>query len=206
MKALLVVDIQNDFLSGGALGVPDSDRIIPLINRLMGRFDLVVASQDCHPRNHCSLASNHPGRRPGETVMIAGQPQVLWPDHCIEGSCGFQLADKLDKNRIKQIFRKGASSQYDSYSCFFDNGHVNSTGMADYLEDAGVKEVYIVGLAIDYCVKYSAIDAVNYGFDTYVIIDACRGINLVPGDLQQAITAMVAAGVKIITADMILDA
>ena len=172
----------------------------------MGRFELVVASQDCHPRNHCSLASNHPGKRPGETVEINGGRQIIWPDLCIEGTPGFELAERLDKSRIRQVFRKGTCPEYDSYSCFFDNGHLHATGMADYLEAAGIKEVYLAGLATDYCIKYSAIDAVQYGFDTYVILDACRGINLVPGDLQQAITAMVAAGVKIITAEMILEA
>ncbi len=205
MRALVIVDLQNDFMPEGALGVPEADRIVPLINRLIGKFDIVVASQDYHPCNHCSLISNHPGRRVRESVVINGLSQIIWPDHCIEGTYGSRLVEKLDQSRLARVFHKGTHPEYDSYSCFFDNGHFYSTGLDDFLRQAGADQIYLCGLTIDYCVKYSAIDAVACGFDTYVILDACRGIDMIPGDLHNAITEMVAAGVRIITADTFLE-
>jgi len=204
MNALIIVDLQNDFLENGALAVQDSSRIVLLINRMMRKFDLVVASRDCHPRNHCSLASNHPGKRPGDVIVINGCEQVLWPDHCLIDTPGADLTPLLNQALIRKQFVKGERIDCDCYSCFRDNDHRHATGMAAYLHEAGVTEVYLAGLALDYCVKSSALDAIAEGFATYVIIDACRGINMVRGDVERAITTMVTAGVAIITAEMVM--
>ncbi|WP_310393495.1 bifunctional nicotinamidase/pyrazinamidase [Hymenobacter sp.] len=189
MKALLLIDIQNDFLPGGRLAVPEGDAIIPLVNALQPRFDLVVATQDWHPAGHQSFASSHAGRRPFEQIDLHGLPQVLWPDHCTQASAGAELAAALHPERIEAIFRKGTNPEIDSYSAFFDNGHRKSTGLADYLRGRGVTQVYVAGLAGDYCVYYSALDALAAGFATTVIEDATRaisgeGFDLAKADLQ----------------------
>ncbi|MBD2722669.1 bifunctional nicotinamidase/pyrazinamidase [Hymenobacter armeniacus] len=178
MKALLLIDIQTDFLPGGRLAVPDGDAIIPLVNTLQPQFELVVASQDWHPAGHQSFASSHPGRSQFEQIDLHGLPQVLWPDHCTQASAGADLAPALRSERIEAIFRKGTSVEIDSYSAFFDNGHRKSTGLADYLRGRGVTEVYLAGLAGDYCVYYSALDALAAGFATTVITDATRAISV----------------------------
>lgn len=178
MKALLIIDIQNDFLPGGALPVPGGDEIIPLINMLQARFDLVVATQDWHPPDHKSFASNHPGRSVFEVIDWMEGKQVLWPDHCIQGTHGAAFAAQLNLNRAETIFRKGMSPEIDSYSGFYDNGHLRSTGLASYLKGKNVNSVYIAGLASDYCVYFTAKDALTEGFDTYVIEDATRSIDL----------------------------
>ena len=198
MKVLLIVDIQNDFLPGGALEVGHGDAIIPIVNRILGNFDLVVATQDWHPPNHKSFASNHENRKPGEIVKLNDLDQVLWPDHCIQGTPGSLLSDRLDTNGINRIFVKGTDPTIDSYSGFFDNGHLKSTGLGDYLKANNVDEVYIVGLATDYCVKYTALDSLEEGFETYVIADGTRAVNLQPDDYDRAIKEMTEAGVKII--------
>ncbi|KAA9339332.1 bifunctional nicotinamidase/pyrazinamidase [Hymenobacter busanensis] len=177
MKALLLIDIQNDFVPGGALAVPAGDAVIPLANELQARFDLVVATQDWHPPGHHSFASSHPGRNLFETIDLDGLPQVLWPDHCVQGSAGAELHPALRQERIEAIFRKGTTPVIDSYSGFFDNGHRKSTGLADYLRGKGVRQVYVAGLAGDYCVYFSAKDALAEGFDTYLIADATRAID-----------------------------
>ena len=177
MNALLLIDIQNDFLPGGRLAVPDGDAIIPLINKLQPQFDLVVATQDWHPAGHQSFASSHAGRSQFEQIDLHGLPQVLWPDHCTQASTGAELAPTLHTELVEAIFRKGTNLEIDSYSAFFDNGHRKSTGLADYLRGRGVTQVFIAGLAGDYCVYYSALDALAAGFTTSVITDATRAIS-----------------------------
>ncbi|TGE29206.1 bifunctional nicotinamidase/pyrazinamidase [Hymenobacter metallicola] len=177
MKALLLIDIQPDFLPGGSLAVPEGDAVVPLANALQPHFDLVVATQDWHPQNHKSFAANHAGRQPFEQIDLHGLPQVLWPVHCVQGSAGAALAESLDANRIETIFRKGTDPEIDSYSGFYDNGHRKATGLADYLRGKGVQQVYVAGLAADYCVYFTAKDALQEGFDTYLIEDATRPIS-----------------------------
>jgi len=177
MRALLLIDIQNDFLPGGRLAVPAGNEIIPLVNELQPQFDLVVATQDWHPAGHQSFASSHAGRAHFDQIDLHGLPQVLWPDHCTQASDGAALAPALHTERIEAIFRKGMNPEIDSYSAFFDNGHRKSTGLADYLRGRGVTEVVVAGLAADYCVYYSALDALAAGFATTVITDATRAIS-----------------------------
>ena len=202
MKALIIVDLQNDFCPGGALAVNDGDKIIPIINKLLPKFDLIVATQDWHPKNHKSFASNH-GKKIGEVIDLNGLNQILWPDHCVQGSKGAEFVFTLDAKRIDRIFQKGTDPEIDSYSGFFDNGHKKRTGLDDYLRKKGVDEVYIVGLATDYCVKFTALDAVELGFKTYLIQDACRGVNLNNHDSDEAIQGMKTKGVGIISSDIL---
>ncbi|MCB2379016.1 bifunctional nicotinamidase/pyrazinamidase [Hymenobacter sp. BT635] len=190
MKALLLIDIQPDFIPGGALAVPEGDAIVPLANALQPHFDLVVATQDWHPPQHKSFAASHPGRQPFEEIDLNGLRQVLWPVHCVQGSAGAGLAEGLDTNRIETIFRKGTDPEIDSYSGFYDNGHRKSTGLAEYLRGKGIRQVYVAGLAADYCVYFTAKDALQAGFDTFLIEDATRpispeGFELAKADLQQ---------------------
>jgi len=187
MKALVVVDLQNDFCPGGALAVPEGDRIIPVVNRLQERFDLVVATQDWHPPEHQSFAANHPGRRPGERIVLGGLEQILWPVHCVQGTPGADFHPAWDRSRVARVFHKGADPEIDSYSGLFDNGHRRSTGLGEYLREQGVDEICLCGLATDYCVKYSALDALAMGFGVRVIEDACRGVELEPGDCRRAL-------------------
>jgi nicotinamidase/pyrazinamidase len=177
MKALLLIDIQNDFLPGGRLAVAEGDAIISLVNDLQPKFELVVATQDWHPAGHQSFASSHTGRAQFDEIDLHGLPQVLWPDHCTQASDGAALAPALQTERIEAIFRKGMNPEIDSYSAFFDNGHRKSTGLADYLRGRGVTEVYIAGLAADYCVYFSAKDALAAGFAATIIEDATRAIS-----------------------------
>ncbi len=177
MKALLLIDIQNDFLPGGSLAVPDGDQIIPLVNKVQTSFDLVVATQDWHPLTHKSFASSHKGKAVFEQIELGGLPQVLWPDHCVQGTNGAELSTAVDWRKTEAIFRKGTNSEIDSYSGFYDNGHLKSTGLADYLKGRGVTAVYLAGLAGDYCVYFTAKDALAEGLATYVIEDATRAIN-----------------------------
>jgi len=198
MNALILVDLQNDFCPGGALAVPEGDQIMPLVNRLLDHFDLGVATQDWHPAEHGSFAANHAGKKPGDSIVLAGLPQILWPVHCVQNTPGAELHPSLDRATLAKIFRKGIDPNVDSYSGFFDNGHRNSTGLGDYLKQQGVDSVYVCGLATDYCVKYTALDAVELGFKTYLIEDASRGVDLRPGDVQKAIQEMRGKGIVII--------
>ena len=177
MKALLLIDVQPDFMPGGRLPVTGGDQILPLLNQLQARFDLVVATQDWHPAGHHSFASSHPGHAPFEQIYLHGLPQVLWPDHCVQGTPGAALHPDLSTDRVEAIFRKGTDPEIDSYSGFFDNGHLKSTGLADYLRGRGITAVYVVGLAGDYCVSFSAKDALKEGFATFLIEDATRAID-----------------------------
>jgi len=203
MKALILVDIQYDFCPGGALAVPDGNAVVPPANRLQKKFGLVVATQDWHPRGHGSFASTH-GKPTYEVVSIHGAPQTLWPDHCVQGTHGAELVAALDRGRIVRVFQKGTDPAIDSYSGFLDADHRNSTGLADYLREHAVADVYVAGLATDYCVKYTALDAVKFGFRTHVVEDACRGVNLQPGDSEAALREMRAAGVRIVSSGGIL--
>jgi nicotinamidase/pyrazinamidase len=198
MKTLILVDIQNDFLPGGALAVPRGDEVIPVANRVQTRFDLVVATQDWHPARHGSFASRHPGRKPGELAELGGLPQVLWPDHCVQGSPGAAFAAGLEMNRVEAIFRKGTDPAIDSYSGFFDNGHRKSTGLGDYLEGRGADELFVLGLATDYCVKFTALDARQLGFRTFLVEDGSRGVELQAGDVGRAVAQMREAGVHLV--------
>ncbi|MGF1636410.1 MAG: bifunctional nicotinamidase/pyrazinamidase [Cyclobacteriaceae bacterium] len=197
-KALIIVDVQNDFLPGGALAVDDGDAIIPVINRIQKEFDIIAATQDWHPSNHGSFAVNHPGKNPGDTIELAGLPQILWPVHCVQDSDGAAFDVRLDTSRIKRVFRKGTDNEIDSYSGFFDNGHRKDTGLADWLKEQSVDTVYIAGLAADYCVKFTALDAVDVGFKTYLYKNATKAVNLQPDDFDKAIHEMVAAGVQMV--------
>jgi len=197
MKALILVDIQNDFVPGGALPVPEGDRIIPLVNALQSKFDLVIATQDWHPRNHGSFTANHPNKKPGDQINLNGLPQILWPVHCVQNAPGAALVPALDTRRISRIFQKGTDPGIDSYSALFDNGHLKATGLGEFLKQRGVTDVFLAGLATDYCVKFTALDAIQLGFKTHVIEDACRGVNLKPDDVAMAIEEMKAAGVQI---------
>jgi nicotinamidase/pyrazinamidase len=203
MKALILVDVQYDFCPGGSLAVPQGDEVIPIANRLQKAFDLIVATQDWHPRGHGSFASTH-GKPLYEVISINGSPQTLWPDHCIQGTHGAELMAAVDRSRIARIFQKGTDPRIDSYSGFLDADHRNSTGLADFLREHHVTRVYIAGLATDYCVKYTALDAVQLGFEAYVVADACRGVDLKKDDSAAAFRAMEAAGVKIVRSSAIL--
>jgi nicotinamidase/pyrazinamidase len=197
-SALILVDLQNDFVTGGALAVPDGAAVVPLANQLAPKFDLVVATQDWHPADHQSFAANHVGLRVGESFELHGRPQIAWPVHCVQGTLGAELIADLNRNLIHHVIRKGEDPTIDSYSGFFDNGGVRATGMEQYLRDHGVTTVFIMGLATDYCVKFTALDAAKIGFATRLILEGCRGVELQPGDCQQALDQMRAAGVEII--------
>jgi nicotinamidase/pyrazinamidase len=197
MRTLILVDIQNDFVPGGALPVPEGDQVVPVVNRIQLRFDLVVATQDWHPPSHGSFAANHPGKKPGDVIDLNGLRQILWPVHCVQNTPGAAFVAGLDTHRITKIFQKGTDAGIDSYSGFFDNGHRKATGLGDFLKQSNVAEVFIAGLATDYCVKFTALDAVQLGFKTHLIEDACRGINLKLDDVSQAIKDMERAGVHI---------
>ena len=191
--ALLVIDVQNDFCSGGALAVPDGDAIVPLINRLAAKFATVVITQDWHPANHISFAANHPGRQPFETTSLPYGEQVLWPTHCVMASHGAALHPNLTIPHASLILRKGLHRQVDSYSAFLEADRTTKTGLDGYLTSRCITALYLCGLATDYCVAWSAEDARTFGFKTTVIEDACRAIDL-NGSLAAAWARMGAAG------------
>jgi len=205
MNALIIVDVQYDFLPGGALEVKDGDQIIPIINSLQVHFDHVVATQDWHPLHHKSFAVNHGDRNPGEVVDLNGMDQILWPVHCVQGTRGASFSDELSKERIERVIVKGTNPEIDSYSGFFDNGKLQSTDMENYLKSRSIDQVYVVGLATDYCVKFTALDAVELGFDTWVISDATRAVNLSPNDFEESLEELRNAGVKVIKSKSLRD-
>jgi nicotinamidase/pyrazinamidase len=202
-RALILVDIQPDFMPGGALAVPEGDAILPAVRSLIDRHDLVVATQDWHPREHGSFAVNHLGRSPGEMIDLHGLAQVLWPVHCVQDSPGAALSEGLadKRERIAEVFRKGTDPSVDSYSGFFDNGRRNATGMGEWLSARGVDTVTVVGLATDYCVKFTALDAIDLGFTTTVVQDACRAVNLSEGDGERALSEIRAAGGHVVASE-----
>jgi len=198
MKTLLLIDLQNDFMPGGALAVPDADEVIPIVNELMPQFELIVATQDWHPAEHGSFAANHPSRNVFEQIDLDGLPQTLWPVHCVQHTGGALVTPGLDTRRIARVFTKGMNPCIDSYSGFYDNGHRASTGMSEWLKGQGVRELSIAGVATDYCVKFTVLDALNEGFRVNLIAQACRGVNLQAGDVGRALTEMQAAGAVIL--------
>jgi nicotinamidase/pyrazinamidase len=198
VRALLVVDVQNDFMPFGALPVADGDAVVAVANALMPHFELVIASQDWHPAGHASFASNHAGCSVGDVVEVAGSPQVLWPDHCVQDAPGASFHSGLDVGAIDHVVRKGTDSIIDSYSAFFDNNHAKDTGLATYLCEHQVDEVWIMGLATDYCVKFTALDGRGEGFDIIVVEDGCRAVNLSPGDGADALAEMRDAGCRVV--------
>lgn len=191
MIALLLIDIQNDFMPEGKLPVRHGNEIIPLINEIVHYpFDLIIASKDWHPAEHLSFANNHEGKQPGDHINLGGLDQILWPAHCVQSTNGAEFAPGWDSTEVDKVIYKGTDSLIDSYSAFFDNGHRKSTGLEEYLKAKNVKDVFIAGLATDYCVKYSVLDALQFGFQPYVIIDACQGVELDSGDIERAIFIM----------------
>ena len=203
MNALILVDQQYDFMPGGALAVAGGDLVVPVANDLMPHFDLVVATQDWHPADHLSFASQQARKEVGEVMQLAGQEQVLWPDHCIAESQGADLHAGLKMAGIDRVVRKGTDRRIDSYSGFFDNGHQKATGLGEFLAQQGVAEVYVMGLATDYCVKFTALDALSLGLKTTLIIDGCRGVELHKGDIQTALDELRSAGVQFTTSQEI---
>lgn len=210
MNALIVVDVQNDFTPAldqskpdGALAVKDGNAVVPIINQLMPRFDLVAATQDWHPPDHKSFASQHPGREVFEIIEWQGLEQVLWPDHCVQETRGAEFVPGLDTSRFDRVFRKGTDRDIDSYSGFFDNGHRKATGLAEYLREKGVNDVYVAGIATDVCVKFTVLDACQLGFSTHLIADACRGVEMNPGDVDRAIDQMRQAGATVTSSDRV---
>lgn len=197
-SALLLVDLQNDFVEGGALAVPGGRQVIPVAQYWMTRFPLVVATQDWHPANHQSFATQHPGLKIGDAFNLHGLTQIAWPDHCVQGTSGAELVAALDRTLIHQIVQKGQDPTIDSYSGFFDNDHRRATGLEALLRAKNVDTVFVMGLATDYCVKFTALDAVQLGFTTYLIEPGCRGVELQPGACQRAVQEMQSAGVVLV--------
>lgn len=197
MHALLIIDIQYDFLPGGALAVGEGDTIIPVINHIQGDYDLVVATQDWHPAGHHSFASAHSEHQVFDTIDLHGLAQLLWPDHCVQGTAGASLSDQLDMHRVEAIFRKGTDPTIDSYSGFFDNGKRKRTGLAGYLHDRGVTVISVCGLAADYCVYFTAMDALQLGFETRILENAVRAIDA--SAYQEKREAFVRQGGRLVT-------
>ncbi len=204
MSTLIVVDLQRDFLPGGALAVPRGDEVVAVANAVMDRFTRVVATQDWHPAGHGSFAANQPGRAPGEVIELGGVAQVLWPVHCVQDTPGAAFAAGLQVEGITRVFVKGTDPGVDSYSGFFDNDRRSATGLGDYLREVGETEVVVLGLATDYCVKATALDARRLGLRVQLIVDACRAVDLRPGDGERALAEMQAAGVELITSAALL--
>jgi nicotinamidase/pyrazinamidase len=203
MDALIIVDIQNDFLPGGALAVKEGEKVVPVISKLLDLpFNLKIASKDWHPPDHGSFASTHK-KKPGDKVILNGLEQILWPDHCIQGTFGSDFPKEIDRDKFDKIFYKGIEKNIDSYSTFFDNGHLKSTGLDDFLKSKNVTKLYVAGLATDYCVKYSILDASKLGYEIYVVEDGCRGVNLKPTDSQEALDE-IRKYAKVIQSDQIL--
>ncbi len=204
-RALILVDLQNDFVPDGALPVAEGDAVIPVANRVQQAFDLIVASRDWHPRDHGSFAANHPGKKVGDVIDLNGLPQILWPVHCVQETRGAEFVPGLDTSRIDRVFLKGTDREIDSYSAFFDNGHRRSTGLGDYLKERGVRDVYVCGLATDYCVNFTALDACKLGFNVHLIEDASRGVNLKPDDSDKALEGIRRAGGQVIRSESLDD-
>ena len=197
--ALLIVDVQNDFLAGGALEVTDGDAIIPIINKLQYKFDTIITTQDWHPGDHKSFASQHKKNSVGDIVNLNGIKQYLWPDHCVENTYGSEIALKLNQSKIEKVIQKGNNPEIDSYSGFFENDKKTKTELDDYLKQHEIDTIYICGLATDYCVKFTANDSSTLGYKTYLIEDACRGVNISPIDSELAISEMKQSGVTVIS-------
>lgn len=205
-RALILVDIQKDFMPDGSLPVPDGYAVVPVANELQPLFDVVVASKDWHPEGHVSFASAHEGQEQFEQITLPdGLTQMMWPDHCIQNTDGAEFVDGLDTSRVQKVFHKGIDPSLDSYSAFFDNGHKRATGLGDWLKERGVDEVYLVGVATDVCVRYTALDAAReLGFDTHVVEEGVRGVDQPEGELDRAIAEMKDAGVRFVSKDEVV--
>ena len=204
MKALLIIDVQNDFIPGGTLAVKEGDQVVPIINELQQKFDFIVGTQDWHPLNHGSFAANHPKKKVGEFIDLNGVQQILWPVHCVQGTKGAQFHPDLKTDKWKAVFQKGTNPMVDSYSGFFDNNRMGDTGLSTYLKENGVREVYVCGLATDYCVKFTVLDAISEGFKTTLIADATRAVNIQDHDGLNAVKEMSEAGAKVVLTEEIL--
>lgn len=204
MKALIIVDIQNDFIPGGALAVKEGDQVVPIINELQQKFDFIVATQDWHPADHGSFAANHSNKKIGEFIDLNGLQQILWPVHCVQETTGAEFHPDLKTEKWKAVFKKGTNPKVDSYSGFFDNNRMGDTGLSAFLNENGIEEVFVCGLATDYCVKFTVLDAISEGFKTTLIADATRAVNLQENDDLKAIKEMSASGAKVVLADEIL--
>ncbi|MCS7469479.1 bifunctional nicotinamidase/pyrazinamidase [Stieleria sp. ICT_E10.1] len=200
-RGLLLVDLQNDFVQGGALEVPGGLEVIDVANTLIPKFGWVVATQDWHPADHQSFASQHAGLAIGDQFLLDGIPQIAWPDHCIEHTRGAEFVASLNQNRIDHVVRKGTQRLIDSYSAFYDNGHQHSTGLADDLRGHGIEHVFAMGLATDYCVRATVLDAIREGFRVTLVVDGCRGVELQPGDIERSLEEMRDAGAELIRSD-----
>jgi len=199
MRALILIDLQNDFMPGGALAVPEGDEVVPVANRLADRFDLVVASQDWHPAGHGSFASSHPGKKPLEEIHLDGLRQTLWPDHCVQGTHGAELHPDLNAARIARVVQKGADPKVDSYSAFFDNAERHRTELDEFLRSRNVRELVVMGLATDYCVRATVVDAARLGYRVAVAVDGCRAI----ANPELALREMRATGAAIRSSDQL---
>lgn len=197
-SALLIVDIQNDFLSGGSLEVKDGNKVIPIINKIQNNFTTIIATQDWHPANHKSFASQHQENNIGDFIDLNGITQILWPDHCVQNEYGSQFSNDLSLEKVEKVVQKGSNPEIDSYSGFFENDKLTETELHKYLKSKNIKTVYICGLASDYCVKFTAIDAANLGYETILIQDATKAVNISPNDHEKALEEMKNTGVKII--------
>ncbi len=199
MKTLVLIDVQNDFMPGGALAVPGGDEIVSLINKLQDKFDLVIATQDWHPKGHASFASSHENKKEFEVIKLDGMEQVLWPEHCIQNTQGAKFHPDLETSGLEAIFRKGTNLKIDSYSGFYDNAHLKSTGLAGYLKEKGAKELYFMGLAAEYCVYFSIKDALSEGFDSILMEDGTRALN--EEDFEKAKLDILRKGGKILNSE-----
>lgn len=204
-NALIMTDIQLDFCPGGALEVQEGDQIIPVVNAIAQKFDKIIATQDWHPANHMSFASNHPGKHIYDMVELGNVPQVLWPDHCVQGTPGADFHPDLDMRPVDLVIRKGTNPHIDSYSAFLDNDKKTQTGLDGFLKGLGITQLFFTGLATDYCVFYSAIDAVNLGFEVFVILDACRGVDVPDNNVETAKQQMAAQGITLIQSGDLLS-
>lgn len=199
MKALIIIDVQNDFIPGGSLPVPNGDKVIPVINKIQDKFDLIIATQDWHPQNHKSFASNNLPNKIFDKIILNRIEQILWPDHCVQGTNGANFHKDLVLNKVELILRKGMNPEIDSYSAFFDNGHLKSTGLSGYLRERKVNEIYLTGLAGDYCVYYTAKDALKENFNVTFVEDAIRSIEI--NNFQKIKNELIPQGVKFINSN-----
>jgi nicotinamidase/pyrazinamidase len=204
MKALIIVDVQNDFIPGGALAVKEGDQVVPIINQLQEKFDFIVATQDWHPADHGSFAANHSNKNIGEFIDLNGVQQILWPVHCVQGTKGAEFHPGLNTGKWKAVFQKGTNPKVDSYSGYFDNNRLGDTGLNDYLRENGIEDVFVCGLATDYCVKFTVLDAISEGFRTTLIADATRAVNVQENDGMIAINEMSQEGAKVVLSEEIL--
>lgn len=198
MKALLLIDLQNDFMPGGTLPVSDGFASVQAANFAQKFFRIVIATKDWHPEKHLSFANQHPGKKPGEIIELNGLKQMLWPVHCVQNTQGAAFSKGLDQTQIQHVVTKGQDVNVDSYSAFFDNAHRHATGLGHYLQLRAIDEIYLLGVATEYCVKFSALDSIGLGLKTNVIIDGCRGIGLHENDIRNAEIEMQDAGVRLV--------